>query len=48
VLHNFDAELAYKSEISVLFSGKALEHSVKKWSAQKDRLVIAHCVTDDV
>lgn len=48
VLHDFDAEFAYKSGTSVFFSGKALEHSVKKWPAEKERLVIAHYVTDNV
>jgi hypothetical protein len=46
-LNDLDGQFTYKPGTSVLFSGKALAHSVPKWSGG-ERLVIAHYAKDEV
>jgi hypothetical protein len=48
VLHDIDAEFAYKPGTSVLFSGKVLAHSVPMWSEGKERVMMAHYVKDSI
>jgi hypothetical protein len=47
LVDELDAEFAYQSGTSVLFSGKVLAHSVPEWS-EGERLVIAHYSKDNV
>jgi hypothetical protein len=47
LLDDLHAEFRYLSGTSVLFSGKALNHSVLDWSGG-ERMVVAHYAKDDV
>lgn len=46
-LNDLHAEFEYLPGTSVLFSGKALYHSVEEWS-KGERMVVAHYAKDDV